>query len=321
MTSSSSARCCSEADAGSSRSSELAGLARPEGPWVVIDGYHAFMAVETPFGDVAAQSAFYLGGGYKYAMSGEGCAFLHAPPGFGARPPITGWFAEFEDLTLPPGSVGYRQGRHAVHGRDVRRIRPLPIQRRPPDAVGERPDHGPRLGARRPPAGAFAGCAGRDCAGRRRAPEPSRRRALPRLPDARMHSAGRASSRSATASPTCAATCFASGSRSIMTKRISRRSRASRRTCARAAARAGAGRLATLATSSGIFLAPNPEAQPEEDVHAHDRPGLDLGRERAIRGDHFALVLARLKPSTRCARRSSRNASGSLRDRRTRLRR
>ena len=87
---------------------QLAGLARPEGPWVAIDGYHAFMAVETPFGDVAARSAFYLGGGYKYAMSGEGCAFLHAPPGFGARPPITGWFAEFEDLTLPPGSVGYR---------------------------------------------------------------------------------------------------------------------------------------------------------------------------------------------------------------------
>ena len=76
---------------------------------MVIDGYHAFMAIETPFSDVAASSAFYLGGGYKYAMSGEGCAFLHAPPGFGERPRITGWFAEFEDLTLPPGSVGYRK--------------------------------------------------------------------------------------------------------------------------------------------------------------------------------------------------------------------
>ena len=85
----------------------LASLARPDGPWIVVDGYHAFMAIETPFGDVAAQSAFYVGGGYKYAMSGEGCAFLHAPPGFGDRPQITGWFAEFEDLTLPPGSVGY----------------------------------------------------------------------------------------------------------------------------------------------------------------------------------------------------------------------
>jgi selenocysteine lyase/cysteine desulfurase len=87
---------------------QLAALSTPAGPWVVIDGYHAFMAVETPLGATAAQSAFYLGGGYKYAMAGEGCAFLHAPPGFGPRPPITGWFAEFEDLSLPPGMVGYR---------------------------------------------------------------------------------------------------------------------------------------------------------------------------------------------------------------------
>jgi len=87
----------------------LAGLGRAEGPWVVIDGYHAFMALDRPFGETAGRSSFYLGGGYKYAMSGEGCAFLHAPPGFGPRPPLTGWFAEFEDLTLPPGSVGYAQ--------------------------------------------------------------------------------------------------------------------------------------------------------------------------------------------------------------------
>jgi selenocysteine lyase/cysteine desulfurase len=89
------------------RVAELAALAEPGGPWVVIDGYHAFMAVADPFGEEAGRSAFYLGGGYKYAMAGEGCAFLHAPDGFGPRPPITGWFAEFEDLTLPPGSVGY----------------------------------------------------------------------------------------------------------------------------------------------------------------------------------------------------------------------
>jgi selenocysteine lyase/cysteine desulfurase len=89
------------------RVAELAAMGRPEGPWVVIDGYHAFMAIEQPFGAEAASTAFYLGGGYKYAMAGEGCAFMHAPPGFGPRPPVTGWFAEFEDLSLPPGSVGY----------------------------------------------------------------------------------------------------------------------------------------------------------------------------------------------------------------------
>jgi selenocysteine lyase/cysteine desulfurase len=40
-------------------------------------------------------------------MAGEGCAFMHAPSGYGERPRITGWFAEFEDLSLPPGRVGY----------------------------------------------------------------------------------------------------------------------------------------------------------------------------------------------------------------------
>jgi selenocysteine lyase/cysteine desulfurase len=89
------------------RVDELASLGRPEGTWVVIDGYHAFMAIERPFSETAARTAFYLGGGYKYAMSGEGCAFMHAPAGFGQRPEVTGWFAEFEDLSLLPGSVGY----------------------------------------------------------------------------------------------------------------------------------------------------------------------------------------------------------------------
>ena len=89
------------------RIEELAALGRTEGPWVVIDGYHAFMALPEPFGEAAAQSAFYLAGGYKYGMSGEGCVFMHAPADFGPRPPVTGWFAEYEDLALPPGKVGY----------------------------------------------------------------------------------------------------------------------------------------------------------------------------------------------------------------------
>ncbi len=88
------------------RIEELAALAKPDGPWVVIDGYHAFMAMEVDLSAVA-DKVFYLAGGYKYAMAGEGCAFLHAPPGFGPRPEITGWYAEFEDLALPPGSIGY----------------------------------------------------------------------------------------------------------------------------------------------------------------------------------------------------------------------
>jgi len=89
------------------RVAELAELADPAGPWVVIDSYHAFMAIGTPIDRAIAARAFVLGGGYKYAMAGEGMAFMHCPPLFGPRPPLTGWFAEFDDLTLPPGMVGY----------------------------------------------------------------------------------------------------------------------------------------------------------------------------------------------------------------------
>lgn len=85
----------------------LAELARPEGPWIVVDGYHAFMALDAPLPPPLGDRLFYLAGGYKYAMSGEGLGLMHCPPGFGERPPLTGWYAEFEDLSLPPGLVGY----------------------------------------------------------------------------------------------------------------------------------------------------------------------------------------------------------------------
>jgi selenocysteine lyase/cysteine desulfurase len=84
----------------------LAALANPDGPWVVIDGYHGFMAIETNLSAIADR-VFYLSGGYKYAMAGEGVCFVHAPPGFAPRPTITGWYAAFDDLVLPPGAVGY----------------------------------------------------------------------------------------------------------------------------------------------------------------------------------------------------------------------
>lgn len=86
----------------------LADLAKPEGPWVVIDGYHGFMAIETDLSQIADR-VFYLSGGYKYAMAGEGVCFLHAPPGFAPRPNITGWYGAFDDLALAPGEVGYAQ--------------------------------------------------------------------------------------------------------------------------------------------------------------------------------------------------------------------
>lgn len=85
---------------------QVAALADPAGPWVVIDGYHGFMAIDTNLSAISGR-AFYLAGGYKYAMSGEGVAMMHCPPGFVPRPVLTGWYAEFDDLSLPPGMVGY----------------------------------------------------------------------------------------------------------------------------------------------------------------------------------------------------------------------
>jgi selenocysteine lyase/cysteine desulfurase len=84
----------------------LAALAKPDGPWVVIDGYHGFMATPTDLSAVADR-IFYLAGGYKYAMAGEGVCFLHAPPGFAPRPENTGWYAAFDSLTAKQGELGY----------------------------------------------------------------------------------------------------------------------------------------------------------------------------------------------------------------------
>jgi selenocysteine lyase/cysteine desulfurase len=77
----------------------LAGLVSRVGsePWVIIDGYHAFMAMPVDLSSLHDR-VFYLAGGYKYAMAGEGACFMHCPPGFGPRPVDTGWFAGFAHL-------------------------------------------------------------------------------------------------------------------------------------------------------------------------------------------------------------------------------
>lgn len=65
--------------------------------FIVIDGYHAFMARPVNVGAIQDR-VFYLAGGYKYAMAGEGACFLHCPPGYGPRPVDTGWYAGFGQL-------------------------------------------------------------------------------------------------------------------------------------------------------------------------------------------------------------------------------
>lgn len=92
---------------------ELARIARPDGPWVVLDLYHSFMAMPCDFSAVADR-VFLLGGGYKYAMAGEGAAYIHAPRGYGARPSNTGWFAEF-------GAIEAKHGGAVAFGDDAMR--------------------------------------------------------------------------------------------------------------------------------------------------------------------------------------------------------
>ncbi len=75
--------------------------------FIVIDGYHGFMALPTDLSQVAGR-IFYLAGGYKYAMAGEGACFMHCPHGYAPRPRDTGWFAGFGGLTEPAaGEVAY----------------------------------------------------------------------------------------------------------------------------------------------------------------------------------------------------------------------
>ncbi len=75
--------------------------------FIVIDGYHGFMALPTDLSGVAARM-FYLAGGYKYAMAGEGACFMHCPPGYAPRPRDTGWFAGFGALAAgASGQVSY----------------------------------------------------------------------------------------------------------------------------------------------------------------------------------------------------------------------
>ncbi len=81
---------------------------------VAIDGYHGFMALPSDLSGIERR-AFYLSGGYKYAMAGEGAAFLHAPPGYGPRPRDTGWYAAF-------GALQAEAGRGVAYGDDGSRF-------------------------------------------------------------------------------------------------------------------------------------------------------------------------------------------------------
>src|SRR5690606_3047022 len=90
------------------RADELASFASADGPWIVLDLYHSFMAMPCDFSKVADR-AFLMGGGYKYARAGENAAYLPAPPGYAPRPLQTGWFADFGAMEGKQGEVGYNK--------------------------------------------------------------------------------------------------------------------------------------------------------------------------------------------------------------------
>lgn len=89
---------------------DFSGIAAAAGDALLaVDGYHGFMARPTDW-SALADRAFYIAGGYKYAMAGEGACFMHCPPGWGSRPRDTGWYAAFGALSAAqPGQVPYAQ--------------------------------------------------------------------------------------------------------------------------------------------------------------------------------------------------------------------
>jgi kynureninase len=94
----------------------LAALARAcadAGAELLVDAYHALGALPFRVPDLELETAWIVGGGYKYLQLGEGNCFLRLPAhAESLRPALTGWFAEFEALAAEhdDGAVVYSHG-------------------------------------------------------------------------------------------------------------------------------------------------------------------------------------------------------------------
>ncbi len=95
----------------------LDGLARAcerAGVELLVDAYHALGAMPFDVPALGLGEAWAVGGGYKYLQLGEGNCFLRVPPhGRELRPAITGWFAEFGELTHEHDALRVAYGRGA----------------------------------------------------------------------------------------------------------------------------------------------------------------------------------------------------------------
>lgn len=83
------------------------------GAELLVDVYHALGALPFSVREHGLETAWIVGGGYKYLQLGEGNCFLRLPPQAGTmRPVFTGWFAEFDELAAEHAAerVGYGSG-------------------------------------------------------------------------------------------------------------------------------------------------------------------------------------------------------------------
>ena len=92
--------------------SAVAQACQHRGAELLVDVYHALGVLPFSVREQGLADAWITGGGYKYLQLGEGNCFLRLPPHAAtARPVITGWYAEFEDLAAKSaGRVGYAPG-------------------------------------------------------------------------------------------------------------------------------------------------------------------------------------------------------------------
>jgi kynureninase len=79
---------------------DLAKAAQNQGALLLLDTYHHLNVV--PFDPQGLDSAYIIGGGYKYCQFGEGNCFLRIPSDCTLRPIVTGWFADFAGLEGAP---------------------------------------------------------------------------------------------------------------------------------------------------------------------------------------------------------------------------
>jgi len=88
------------------------------GAELMIDVYHVLNAIPFSIKKEKLENSFLVGGGYKYLQLGEGNCFMRIPENKNFKPIITGWFAEFANLSekKKAGEVLYGENHWAFAG-------------------------------------------------------------------------------------------------------------------------------------------------------------------------------------------------------------